>query len=256
MMDDLTAEKLRANLRVSPEPMRGLWEDDHWIGMAGRPLSIHKREPRFSVGWVLSLRPTSRFYKTWFDVPDLGKRGWAIVFRLADEPMEPGENLLFFGGWVPPEREADVDGWVERLNNEIRDRLAGETPPAARAESPTLTWVGDFREMGYGHHANAPSLAEAKGRRTASHKAEVLTYLRKAPSISFSPGFEADFFDPTRHVKGHTIRTDGVYLWPDFVADYVERYDVALPDWFEQHMEQRQWRLPESLDVRTLRPPW
>ncbi|KAB2909167.1 MAG: hypothetical protein F9K40_03960 [Kofleriaceae bacterium] len=120
----------------------------------------------------------------------------------------------------------------------------------------TLRYVGNFRELGYEHHRDAPSIEEARGKRPPAHKAEVLAYLRGAKTITFSPGLNEDYFDRTQWVKGETMRTDGVYTWPDHLADYVERYDVALPAAFEQHMEARGWRLPEGLDVRTLKTPW
>jgi len=120
----------------------------------------------------------------------------------------------------------------------------------------TLQYVGHFREMGYDDMLDAPSLVEERGKRPPAHKAEVLAYLRKAPAVTYSPGINTDYFDPSGWVRGDTMRTDGVYTWPDFLADYVERYDVALPDTFEHHMEARAWRLPEGLDVRTLRTPW
>lgn len=119
-----------------------------------------------------------------------------------------------------------------------------------------LIEIGNFKEMGYDDVPDAPSLLDVRGKRTAGHKAEVIAYLRQAKSISFSPGFCEDFFDERETVGTHTMRTDGTYVWPDFLAGYVERHDVLLPEDFERHMEQAHWRLPESLDTSTLRPPW
>lgn len=119
-----------------------------------------------------------------------------------------------------------------------------------------LQYVGHFRETGYEDIPDAPSLVEARGKRPPSRKDEVLAYLRRAPAVLVSPGVNKDFFDPSQLVRGDTMRTDGVYTWPDYLADYLERYDVALPAVFEQHMEARGWRLPEGLDVRTLKTPW
>ena len=120
----------------------------------------------------------------------------------------------------------------------------------------TLQYVGHFRETGYEDMPDAPSLVEARGNRPPVRKDEVLAYLRKAPAVTYSPGINPDFFDPSGWVRSDTMRTDGVYTWPDYLADYVERYDVALPEAFERHMEGRGWRLPEGLDVRTLKTPW
>lgn len=119
-----------------------------------------------------------------------------------------------------------------------------------------LKLIGNFKEAGYDDVPDAPSVVELRGKRRAGHKAEVVAYLRKAATISFSPGFLEDVFEPTHLIGTFTMRTDGTYLWPDYVAGYVERHDVLLPEEFEQHMERAGWRLPEALDISALRPPW
>ena len=119
-----------------------------------------------------------------------------------------------------------------------------------------LMLVGNFREMGYDDEPGAPSLLDVRGKRLPAHKAEVVHYLKKAKSVSLSPGFLEDFFDPTKSIGTHTMRTDGTYVWPDFLAGYVDRHDVALPDDFERHMLKRGWKLPDSLDIRSLQLPW
>jgi hypothetical protein len=127
---------------------------------------------------------------------------------------------------------------------------------AADAAEGCLRLVGNFREMGYDDEPSAPSLLDGKGKRDARNKAAVVAYLRRAKSISLSPGREEDFFDPSQTIGSHTMRTDGVYVWPDFLAGYVDRYDVLLPADFEEHMAQRSWILPDILDMDSLRPPW
>jgi len=129
----------------------------------------------------------------------------------------------------------------------------------ARSGSTTtakLMLVGNFREMGYGDVADAPSLVDLRGERTSQNKEEVVAYLRNAKSLSFSPGLVPDFFEPLRLIGTHTMRTDGVYVWPDFLASYVETYDIKLPDDFERHMAHRRWRIPVDLDVSRLSVPW
>jgi hypothetical protein len=85
-------------------------------------------------------------------------------------------------------------------------------------------------------------------KRGGSHKAELIAYLKKALIVSFSPGYLDDFFGPQKMIGTHSMRTDGVHVWPEFVAGYVERYDVALPEEFEQRVAEHGWRLPEKLD--------
>lgn len=44
---------------------------------------------------------------------------------------------------------------------------------------------------------------------------------------------------------GSAILTDGVYYWRRDTASYVERYQVALPDDFVEHMRALNWTCPE-----------
>jgi len=86
--------------------------------------SIHKFAPMFRIGWGFDLAPESHLLRRWFELPDLGVKGWAIIFHNADPHGE------IFVGWVPPERKDAADRWIAFLNGEIRDRLvkAGKTP--------------------------------------------------------------------------------------------------------------------------------
>ena len=97
-----------------------------------------------------------------------------------------------------------------------------------------LKMVGNFRETGY--VKDAPSLIEARGRRAAGNKAAVLAYLRSGTSYTISPGPVPDHFEPSQYASTAGILTDGVYAWPNFLAHYVEHYDVELPAEFEQYM--------------------
>lgn len=128
-------------------------------------------------------------------------------------------------------------------------RAVGGDLPAGKRR---LMLVGNFREMGYDDQPDAPSLHDIRGKGDRAHKAEIVAYLRGAKSISYSPGYETSIFDPAVFVGTHTMRTDGVYIWPDFTAGYVEKEDVSLPYAFEQHMAQRGWRLPDDLDLTGL----
>ena len=117
-----------------------------------------------------------------------------------------------------------------------------------------LTMVGNFREMGYVR--DAPSLVDARGKRSAAHRAEVVAYLRGGTSYTVSPGPVRDLFDPTRFAGTAGIRTDGVFAWPDFLAYYVERYDVELPAAFEAHMRACAWHSPATVDLDPIALPW
>ena len=108
--------------------------DDAW--MLGT-LGIDKHQPVYSDGWGHGLHPESRFYKRWFEFPDIGARGWAIILRIWDPVGEPTGRYETFPGWVPPERAAEADAWIAFLNDQIKARFREAADrAAAKAKEP------------------------------------------------------------------------------------------------------------------------
>lgn len=114
-----------------------------------------------------------------------------------------------------------------------------------------LRYVGTFRELGGEDDAAARSLSEARGQRTASSKYQVVEYLRSGKRLFVSPGLDDDIFDPSWS-ETRVLKTDGAYVWFGILARYVEKYDVALPQEFEDHMASVNWTIDESIDTRQL----
>ena len=135
---DVTDQTIRALLRVSPDIHRLTKLEEDSAAFRLHSLSIDKHQPKYSNGWTFNLRSTSRFYKRSFDLPDIGARGWAIVFRIHDPDGTPGAYELM-AGWVPPENEQEADRWIAVLNDEIRDRLAGKNHPPSPFAHPAVT---------------------------------------------------------------------------------------------------------------------
>jgi hypothetical protein len=117
--------------------------------------------------------------------------------------------------------------------------------PVGKATAIRPGDVGFFREMGH-DVSGAPSLVSSRGKRGPENKDKVVAYLRAGQLRSVSPGYADDFFDQTKTAGTRSTRTDGTYAWPDYLAYYVERYDVALPKDFERFMEARGWRHREA----------
>jgi hypothetical protein len=67
---------------------------------------------------IFALQTGSAFEKTWFEI-DTGAKGWALWFRAPGMKLD-GRMLC---GWVPPEREAAMTGWISLLNDEITKRV-------------------------------------------------------------------------------------------------------------------------------------
>jgi hypothetical protein len=115
----------------------------------------------------------------------------------------------------------------------------------------TAQTVGGFLELGY---EGAPSLAALRGKRSDDHLAEVVAYLRAGKLLVMSPGLVHDPLEPGRLAGKRSMRTDGVFAWPDSLAYFVERYRVELPAAFEHHMARSGWTMPEAIDITDLRP--
>jgi tetratricopeptide (TPR) repeat protein len=248
MTTEFDDDLLRIFLRgTRSEPLRTLQDLDGWLHLF--TFSISRDRPVYSDGWTHDLRPESRLYKRWFDLPDTKKRGWAIIFRIFD-PQEPGtKNFESIPGWVPPEREADADRWIRRLNDEIHARLtAAAKEPAPRR--PLVPLV--FQEFEGDTLRFAPRLADSRGLRPRENKAKVVEYLRGGPQMAYSMRGTSDRFDPTRTVE-LSIVTDGRFSWPIGLADYVERYDVNLSPEFEGHLRGTGCWMPKNIDTKSLR---
>lgn len=252
-----------------------------WFRRGSDPLRPLRRADRTLCGWVELEREAEA--ASWIqklnaaiqsNLDRAGAPSAEQELEVATQAHTQGTAALLRGLGVPLPAVDSMDNLVDELEkmdadgpipgrrfkttpDEPTQKSAGPSEAAAAAPAPdALRYVGNFVELGYEHHANAPSIVAARGKRSRAHKVEVLAYLRKAKPVTMSPGINEDFFDPTKTVRGETTRTDGVYIWGDFLADYVDRYDVELPEEFERHMEDRGWRLPENLDIRALKKPW
>ncbi len=134
---------------------------------------------------------------------------------------------------------------------------AGQLPlgtDAATSPKTHVKRVGFFRELGYDE---MPSIDESRGQPGTANTERVVRYLKAGKVFVFSPGLMRDVFDRRSAAGTRSILTDGVYAWPDSLAYYVDRYAVALPADFEQHLASRQWEPPEEVQVErlTLDPP-
>lgn len=121
-------------------------------------------------------------------------------------------------------------------------------PPPGKRVAPS---VGGLYELGY---EDAPMLSRVRGTRSDAHLVEVVAYLRAGRQLVMSPGLVKDPLDPTKLAGKRSIRTDGVYAWPDALAYFVERYRIPLPVAFEQHMAALGWKMPGVIDTKDLVP--
>jgi hypothetical protein len=86
-------------------------------------------------------------------------------------------------------------------------------------------------------------------------KAKVVSYLKGGAIRGGGWDYATCRFDPNRNPAemGSRELTDGVYLWPEGLAVYVNDYDVGLPGEFMSHMERQDYRLPSDwVEQKTL----
>lgn len=95
--------------------------------------SISRREPTFRVGYGGHLSESSRFKKQNFGPTKHARSGVALIFRQFDRSPHQDSPAEYFVGWVPADREQELDGWLTFMNNEVRKRRAGEASDQTRA---------------------------------------------------------------------------------------------------------------------------
>lgn len=125
-MTAVTDDVMKSLMRtLMTRPTAGIRDTGDSWGLDVGP-RINKRRATFTDGFGYDLHPKSHFYKRWFDFPETNKRGWAVIFQVAPPGEKWARMSEYFAAWVPPEREADADRWIEFLNGEIRKRLDGK----------------------------------------------------------------------------------------------------------------------------------
>jgi hypothetical protein len=82
-----------------------------------------------------------------------------------------------------------------------------------------------------------PSALVRPGWLSAESESSLLVYLRSAPQFDAARGLSWCRFkcDVSDRVMGFREFWDGVWVWPEGLAHYVESHEVCLPDEFVQH---------------------
>jgi len=104
-----------------------------------------------------------------------------------------------------------------------------------------LRRAGFFRELRHGDPVG-PSLLEQRGGIAAADSARVARYLSGGSVLATTGRFVDDWLEPSNaSIAPLNVRTDGAWVWPGDLQFYVERYGVALPEEFLQHMAVHEW---------------
>jgi hypothetical protein len=107
--------------------------------------------------------------------------------------------------------------------------------------------VGFFRKF-YPDHPSLPLLRDHMRPEPAESEPEIVGYLRAGHMLAAVMEGMVDYFDGTPFEGGSgcsSLLTDGIFLWRQDLAHYVERYHVDLPTDFVRALVDAEFRMPE-----------
>jgi hypothetical protein len=112
-----------------------------------------------------------------------------------------------------------------------------------------LQRIGYFRELCHGD-LDGPSLRDSVQQQANYDVKSVANYLRTAPVLYAHFGLVQDILNPSHsYIGSANIRTDGVWIWPEDLAYYMEHYNIALPLDFLEHVKLRRYQSPTNHEL-------
>ncbi|MFG3128992.1 hypothetical protein ACGFZU_14985 [Streptomyces tendae] len=128
-------------------------------------------------------------------------------------------------------------------------RRPTEGAPTAR----TVRTVGFFDELAPGWGLLTDGTIKDAVRSSAdTDEHGLVAYLRRGSGICSEMGAQADVLDPEGPtlVSAGSLLTDGVWLWRDDLAYYVDKYHLVLPGDFVARARELDHRPPEVPESR------
>jgi hypothetical protein len=123
--------------------------------------------------------------------------------------------------------------------------------PMSNLDDWPYKWFGFWSEH-KSNYEEYPSIKEficpEENRRYDLEK--LLNYLRTAQCITATSrsGFRHPFTQEKLSFGTLCVRSDGIWQWFDDLPDYIEKYDVAIPTKFLQHIEANGYIPPPDMD--------
>ncbi len=103
----------------------------------------------------------------------------------------------------------------------------------AEAGADMLTYVGEYREL-FDNHPEFPSMRDSFQETPYKGQGRIIHYLRKGGMETMVSGkLHKDCFTGEVIPYGNIGRDDGEYTWWTSLAHYVEKYNLRLPEGFE-----------------------
>ncbi len=107
-----------------------------------------------------------------------------------------------------------------------------------------LKSIGFYKEMSQGKETD-PSIFDVVKKGDPALVDKICNYLSNGTTVIVCPGITTDVIDETAGVAGTgSSCTDGIWLWPDDLAYYIRKYNIALPDDFMNTMKANNWDNP------------
>jgi hypothetical protein len=112
----------------------------------------------------------------------------------------------------------------------------------------TLKLLGFFRELPHGR-PDGPSLRSSMRDAGDPNEGDLTSYLSAGATLATTGRMTKDVLvDDSTPVAPLATLTDGVWIWPAYLAYYVRRYHVRVPDDFVVHAASRGWNVPDLTD--------
>jgi hypothetical protein len=81
----------------------------------------------------------------------------------------------------------------------------------------------------------------------------VIDYLKKAPDVEHWRGNSWCRFKCVKYLEGYTDKGDGVFVWPEGFAHYVEKHNVRPPEEFVKHVLEQLKRQTPFMNLPAVR---
>jgi len=107
-------------------------------------------------------------------------------------------------------------------------------------------WYGRWKEDAHDTAIEQfPSIIDVSGAEWDEDEIQkVASYLRSGAIAIASPGIARNVVDGTQFAATTSWRSDGVWLWPDTLAHYLERYRIRLPAKLIDHIRANGYVVP------------
>lgn len=119
----------------------------------------------------------------------------------------------------------------------------------------------EYQEVSYSYEhgdMSLPHLKDLVSETEDPEKGRILSYL-KLHRIAVCPGIIRDEINPAETIGTGELYADGTYCWDDAFTNYVDRYNIPVPEKFREHILQNHtdrkerhalFSLVDSIEIR------